>query len=213
MEATVTGVGVLDKGMAIINSVEFGSRSATELARELDMTLPTVHRLAAALVEHGLLRRDAEGRYSVGVRFEMSAMVVAARPLLEDLRDRTQETAQLFARRGENRLCLESVDSGHELRATLPKGRQLPFSDGGSAALVLTGKDVRQQGRIGRGWIETVSQRTAGLGSVSAPVRLGRQVVAAICLVAPLARLETTPGEQWGDLVVDAANALSRRIG
>ena len=43
-----------------------------------------------------------------------------------------------WVRRGEHRLCLASVDSPAELRASVPVGTLLPLTAGGSAARVLT---------------------------------------------------------------------------
>jgi DNA-binding IclR family transcriptional regulator len=197
--------------MSIVDAVEFRPMTATDLSELLGMNLSTTHRLATALTQHGLLARGGDGRYGPGVRFDISNIAWAARPLLTQLRDETAETAQLWVRRGDSRLCLESVDSVQELRATLPVGWMLPLSDGGSAASVLSNEPTRHDG-TDRGWVEAISQRTVGLSSVSAPVRVGNKVVAAVCLAVPLPRVQTSPGHQWGDLVVATANELAGRL-
>lgn len=199
MKGTITGVGVLDKGVAIINSVEFHPRTASDLARELDMTLSTAHRLAMAMTAHGLLYRDAQGFFQLGQRFGTTALTEVARPVLQRLSEDTSETTQLWLLRGDVRVCAASVDSRLELRATLPVGSQLPLSAGGSAARVLLGEPSTH------GWIESISQRTVGLGSVSAPIRLHDEIVAALCVAAPLPRVHPSPGAQFGAQVVAAA--------
>jgi DNA-binding IclR family transcriptional regulator len=209
---TVTGVGVLDKAMSIVDAVEFHPMTATDLAQLLKMNLSTTHRLATALTQHGLVSRGDDGRYGPGVRFDMSNIAWASRPLLTQLRDETSETAQLWVRRGDSRLCLESVDAAQELRVTLPAGWMLPLSDGGSAASVLLNESTQREDGTDPGWIEAVSQRTVGLSSVSAPVRVGDKVVAAVCLGVPLPRVQTSPGQQWGDRVVAIANELAQRL-
>ncbi|WP_406691247.1 IclR family transcriptional regulator C-terminal domain-containing protein [Saccharopolyspora sp. ID03-671] len=110
-----------------------------------------------------------------------------------------------WVRRGEHRLCLAGVDSPAELRASVPVGTLLPLAAGGSAARVLTEPTPAQ------GWVESVSRRTPGLCSVSAPIqRPTGETVAALCLSAPVIRVdETGPGAAYGGLIVSAAAQLS----
>ena len=205
---TITGVGVLDKGVALLDVVERGPRTVSELSRELGMTLTTCHRLTTALVAHSLLRRDEKGRFHLGHRFATSNLVEVGTPVLHQLRDATGETAQLWVRRGEVRVVVLSVESQLELRAVLPVGSQVPLSAGGSAGTVLSGAVPREGQAAGSGWLESVAQRTPGLGSVSAAVCLHGDVLAAVCLVAPLARVHPSPGAVYGDRVRDAADQI-----
>ena len=205
---TITGVGVLDKGVALLDSVERGPKTLSELSRELGMTLTTCHRLTAALAAHRLLRRDEEGRFHLGHRFATSSLVEVAAPVLRELRDDTGETAQLWVRRGAVRVVVLSVDSQLELRAVLPVGSQVPLTEGGSAGAILSGTGPRAGQAAGPGWVESVGQRTPGLGSVSAAVCLHGDTLAAVCLVAPLSRLKEGPGAAWGDRVRDAGRDI-----
>ncbi len=212
MASNVTGVGVLDKGIAIIDVVERGPAGASELAREVGMSVSTAHRLASALVAHGLLRRDSEGRYRLGPRFATSALTEMALPVLEDLRTRTGESAQLWVLRGDQRLCVASVDSREELRASLPVGALLPLTrdsvpQGSAARVLLDDGSVAE-----RGWAESVAQRQPGVASVSAPVRLHGQIAAAVCVSGPLHRLGSRPGRRYGALVVAAARQIQQAM-
>jgi DNA-binding IclR family transcriptional regulator len=194
---------VLDRVVAILDAVETRPMGASELARHLGLSVPTAHRLASAMVGHGLLLRDAEGRHHIGHRFASTALVAAATPVLNDLRDGTGETAQVWVRRGDSRLCLACAESPSELRASLPVGTLLPLSDKGSAAEVLSA--ARPEHR----WFESVSMRTPGLCSVSVAVHYGSEVVAAVCVAGPVSRVEPEgPGAQWGELVAGAARRL-----
>ncbi|WP_279580258.1 helix-turn-helix domain-containing protein [Fodinicola feengrottensis] len=80
MKETVTGVGVLDKGVAILDVVERRPVGASELARAIGLSVSTAHRLANAMVTHGLLTRDESGVYRMGSRFVTSALVELSRP-------------------------------------------------------------------------------------------------------------------------------------
>ena len=206
---TITGVGVLDKGMALIDVIERQPMTASDLAREVGWNLSTTHRLAAALTAHGLLRRDADGVLHLGQRFVTSSLVEVARPVLEEVTAETGESAQLWVRRGDVRVVVVTVDSRQELRTALPTGTQLPLAAGGSAAAVLTGATSGSTGTPD--WVESVSQRTSGIGSVSAPVRQHGEVVAAVCVPAPLSRVPS-PGAAHGERVVAAAQQIERAL-
>jgi DNA-binding IclR family transcriptional regulator len=201
-----TGVGVLDKSMAIVDLCERQPASASDIARELDLTVSTAHRLAAALATHGLLQRDASGLYRLGRRFLTSRVVEIAQPVLERLTEDTHESSQLWVVRGVDRLCVASRITDAELRVVMDPGARLPLTDGGSAALALQGI-VRPEG-----WAETHSTRTPGLGSVSAPVVLGGEPVAAVSVIAPLLRMTKSPGESFGKQVLAAAADIAQRL-
>jgi len=200
-----TGVGVLDKAMAILDLVESRPKNLNELMSEMRMASSTAHRLATALTRHGMLRRDGDGRYHLGPRFSQVALLDMAPPVLERLQKLTGESVQLWVRRGQHRLCVLSMESKEELRTTLEVGSFLPLPDG-SAAQVLMGE--QESG----GWVESRATRKPGIGSVSAPVRVDGEVIAAVCLSGPLQRLDPSPGLLYGQAVVDAAHQIEQML-
>jgi len=205
MDMSVAGVGVLDKAVAILDAVERGPHTLPELVAATGIARATAHRLALALATHGLVGRDAAGHFVLGPRFTAARVAEASRPALEALRDATGESVQLYVRRGAQRLCVASLDSPHELRTSVPVGALLPL-DRGSAGAVLRGlPDV-----LRRGWAESVAERAPGVASVSAPVRAGGAVAAAVCLSGPIERTSTSPGARFARAVVDAARRIER---
>lgn len=208
---TITGVGVLDKGVALIDVVERQPMGVSDLAREVGMNLSTAHRLVMALTAHGLLRRDGDGLFHLGRRFTTSSLAEVGRPVLAQLRADTGESAQIWVRRGDLRVVVASVESEMELRTVLPVGAQLPLSEGGSAAIVLS-DDFTGSEDPALDWAESVSQRTPGIGSVSAPVRQHGEILAAVCLPAPLARIQPGPGAVHGARVVAAARRIEAAL-
>ncbi|HEY9557413.1 MAG TPA: helix-turn-helix domain-containing protein, partial [Acidimicrobiales bacterium] len=65
---SVSGVGVLDKAMVVLAAVEVGPLSLAQLVDRTGLSRATAHRLAVALEAHGLVRRDEEGRFCLGLR-------------------------------------------------------------------------------------------------------------------------------------------------
>jgi DNA-binding IclR family transcriptional regulator len=201
------GNRMLERVAAILDAVEGGPASASDIARRTELSVSTVHRLALSMTDLEFLRRDPDGRFRRGGRFVRSALEKAALPILTSLRDSTQETAQLWVRRGGERLCLASVDSTHTLRATLPAGTRQALPAGSAGRLLAREEDAWAQ-IAERGWFESVGVRTPGLGSVSAPVMVAGELIGAVCVAMPLARVKDSPGEDFGQQAVGAATRL-----
>jgi len=212
---SLSGVGVLDKAIAVLRALEPGPRSLAELVQATGLSRATAHRLAVALEAHGLVRRDEDGRFSLGLRLIGLGHAAAeaipgwldARPALARLQEQTGESVQLFVRDGDVRVCVESLEAPHELRTIVPVGARLPL-DRGSGGRVLAPGAGREAG-----WVESVEERQPGVASVSAPVvdPSGR-VIAAVSVSGPIDRLTRAPGRRHGQAVEEAADRIARAL-
>ena len=233
MDSIATNVGVLDKSVTILAALaERGPLSLAGLVDATGLSRPTAHRLAAALEAHRLVGRDGAGRYRLGLRVLAWAGAVsaefglaeAARPVLEALRDETGESAQLFVRDGDSRLCVAASERPSGLRDTVPVGAVLPIDRGSGGKVLLayaadvaagSGADPAELETIRRrGWAASVAEREEGVCSVSAPVldSAGR-IHAAVGISGPINRLGRQPGRHLSAPVVAAARELERRAG
>ena len=208
---SVSGVGVIDKGVLILCALARAPLDLVALQDETGLPRATAHRLAVALELHGLVRRDPQGRFCLG--FELIRLGRAAedefplaeitRPILTALRDATGESVQLYVADGEGRRCVVSLESTHGLRWIVPQGALLPL-DRGSAGRVLQGDDLA----------ERVEEREPGVASVSAAVRdRSGRVIAALSLSGPVERLSRQPEQRFGRLVADAAREVTAAVG
>jgi DNA-binding IclR family transcriptional regulator len=216
VDTRISDVGVLDKSMALVDAIAAGSATLVDLMTVTGQPRATAHRLLMALESHGLVRRDADGRFLLGFRLlALGAAAAAEVPLaglarstLAWLRDETAESVQLYVRQGDQRVCVASLDAPQELRTIVPVGATLPL-DRGSAGKVLRDQPVLTRG----GWAESVAEREAGVASVSAPVRNPAGVlVAAVSVSGPIERLTRQPGRRHGRAVVAAANQIEARL-
>lgn len=207
---SVSGVGVIDKGVLILRALARAPLDLVALQDETGLPRATAHRLAVALELHGLVRRDPQGRFCLGfelIRLGRAAedefpLADIARPVLTALRDATGESVQLYVADGEGRRCVVSLESTHGLRWIVPQGALLPL-DRGSAGRVLQGDDVA----------ESVEEREPGVASVSAGVRdRSGRIVAAVSLSGPVERLTRQPQQRFGTEVTDAANAVTAAV-
>ncbi len=208
---SVSGVGVIDKGVLILGALVRAPLDLAAMQVETGLPRATAHRLAVALEQHGLVRRDAQGRFCLGfelIRLGRAAedefpLVEITRPALTALRDATGESVQLYVADGDGRRCVVSLESTHGLRWIVPQGALLPL-DRGSAGRVLQGVDIA----------ESVEEREPGVASVSAAVRdRNGHVIAAVSLSGPVERLSRQPLARFGREVAEAARAVSAAVG
>ena len=217
MGSSVRSVGVIDKAVNVIDVLEQAPRSLAELVEATGLSRATAHRLAVALEDHGLVRRDDEGRFALGARFVALGraagggvpLVEAAGPALAELREATGESVQLYVREGDDRVCLAALESPHGLRTIVPVGARLPLDVGSGGRVLQPGADLPRSG-----WVDSVGEREAGVASVSAPVLdASGAVVAAVSVSGPIERTSRAPGRRYGAAVVAAARRLERDAG
>ena len=230
-----SGVGVLDKAAAILNTLEAGPHSLAELVAATGIARPTAHRLAVALEFHRYVARDLSGRFVLGPRAsELGAaagedrLLAAAAPALAALRDATGESAQLYKRQGDQRICVAVAERLSGLRDSVPVGAALTMQAGSAAQILLAWEDSEKIHRgvanarftaaqlaadRRRGWAQSIGEREAGVTSVSAPVRgPNGKVIAAVSISGPIERLGRQPGRVHAAAVVATAARLSEYL-
>ncbi len=235
MDKKNSGVGVLDKAVRILATLESGPHSLAELVTRTKIARPTAHRLAVALEFHRLVARDLNGRFILGPRsseFAAAAgedrLLAAAAPALTALRDATGESAQLYRRQGDQRICVATAERLSGLRDSVPVGAGLTMSAGSAAQVLLAWEDAEKLHRSlagarfsaaalsavrRRGWAQSVGEREAGVASVSAPVRgPNNKIIAAVSISGPIERLGRQPGRLHAAAVVATATKLSEHL-
>lgn len=233
--ARPSGIGVVDKAVAILAATAAAPRTLAELVEATGLPRATAHRLAVALEVHRLLTRDGEGRFILGARLgEFAAarpdpLITAAEPVLAWVRDECGESAQLFRRDGSERVCIAAAERASGLRTTVPVGSRLPLTAGSGAQVLCAWSDPasllevfaaseftsRSLGEVRRrGWAHSVGQREAGVASVSAPVRSrDGGLLAAISISGPIERFGRTPGQRFAPVLVAGARRITAALG
>lgn len=230
-----SGVGVLDKAAVVLAALEAGPQSLAGLVQATGLARPTAHRLAVALEHHRFVARDLQGRFVLGPRLGELAgaagedrLLAAAGPVLTTLRDHTGESAQLYRRQGDARVCVAAAERLSGLRDTVPVGTTLTMLAGSAAQVLMAWEEPERlhrglqgarftattlSGVRRRGWAQSVGEREPGVASVSAPVRgpSGR-VVAAVSVSGPLERLTRQPGRVHAPAVLGAAAKLTEAL-
>jgi IclR family KDG regulon transcriptional repressor len=166
----------------------------------------------------------------------------AAGPVLAHLREQTGESSQVGVLDGDEVVYVDRLESAHSLRLFTETGRRVPAHCTSSGKVLLAHSPEHDReaflGRRGlarltphtitdaaalrdelatvraRGWAEAINEREIGVASIAAPIRdIHGDVVAAISIGAPVARFGAVPRRRIARALVEAGEAVSRRLG
>jgi IclR family transcriptional regulator, acetate operon repressor len=225
--------------------------STTRIARELDLPVPTVHRILAALKRLGYVSQHEETRrFRLGMAAvslgERARTLADLRPVaigpLRDLSAATGETALLtvLGPGRDSSVCLERVESSQPLRLSVQPGRQLPLHAGASQKALLAFMPADEIKRItarplercctatitgraalrrelaairARGWASSFEETNVGVWGVAVPVLSAADVICAVGIAGPSARLTVERVRRDVVLTHEAAVTVGRALG
>ncbi|MEP7060363.1 MAG: IclR family transcriptional regulator [Actinomycetota bacterium] len=236
------GVGVLHRVVTILDAVEAGAHSITEVMESTGYSRSTTHRLLQALEGYELLGYAGSRGYHLGSRLLRLANTAMrelplrdlAHPALENLSHITGESAQLYVRSMHSRVCIDTAESSNELRTIVPVGAELPLTKGSAAKLFLAWASDTDSARLTadldqpsrdrlvqqaatakrRGWADSVGERESGVASVSAPV-VGPfdALLAVVSVSGPATRVGRIAAKRYAAAVMQAAREIESALG
>jgi IclR family KDG regulon transcriptional repressor len=139
---------VLSHIIAILDcfSIEQPELGVREAARKAGISPSTAGRLMAEMKEASILKQDPASRaYSPGSKIlSWSSVYMAllnirtsALPYMEELRRTCGETVTLYILDGNDRLCVERMESQHNIRMVTRVGSRLPLYAGSAGKAIL----------------------------------------------------------------------------
>lgn len=222
-----------------------------DISRRLGLHRSTAYRLLSLLRKRGLVAVDpANQLYSLGPGLIELAWIVLrqqdlrtiCRPYLEDLRRATNETVSVHIRIGDKRVCVEELESGHEVKFSETLGLTAPLHVGapGKALLAflpedelcrllptlsltpITPETITDLAALERelattraqGYATSQGERSPLSAAVAAPIRdRSRQPVAAVSVGGPIHRLTSKVIEALSGQVMKVAGEISIALG
>lgn len=221
-QAAPGGAAAVDRALSLLTAFRKGDGSLTlaELANRTQLYKSTVLRLIASLEHATLIRRHADGSYSLGpeiVRlhgvyssaFSQQDVVM---PVLKELVNQTRESAAYHVVHGEHRLCLYRVDSPQLLRDHTRAGDLLPLDRGAGGRILMAYAGGRgpKYAKIRREQVVIASgDRVPEVSGISAPVfGADGECAGAVTLSIPTYRLNTAHAEQVRSAAVKLTGLL-----
>jgi len=196
---------VLERTFAILElfTEERPEWTSTEVARALELPIPTSYRILTALRELGYVHQDAETkRFRLGVAAlalgERARSVVDLRavtlPILRWISKDSGETALLTVPSAtrDAGVCLERVETSQPLRLSVQPGRQLPLHAGASQKVLLAYMPVDEIEHVLKAPLEQLCEST-----ITDPERM-REEVNRIRLNGWASSYEETNVGVWG---------------
>lgn len=132
---TRSGTQSIERAIAVLECLRLSDRSLalSEIAREIELTASTVHRLVRALVKAGYVEQDhSTEHYRLGIGIAVlgqraieSSGYQLARPILAALSESSGESASLAIRRGAEVVVIDRVMGPAPLRFDHPTGAEL----------------------------------------------------------------------------------------
>ncbi len=222
-----------------------------EVARLANLSTSTAGRLMAEMKGIGILQQNAATRgYALGSRLlgwsgvymDSLDLRTVALPLMEDLRRITSETISLYLLDGNERLCIERMESRHTVRMVSRVGHRLPLYAGSAGKAILAFLPTDRVEEIlraielkpltpytlvedaalhaelaqtrARGYAVSHGEWIVDASGVAAPIfRKGAEVVGSISISGPSSRFQAPIVEQFAADVVLAAGQISQFLG
>lgn len=228
-------------------SVDAPELSLQQIHKKTGLPSSTCQRLVQDMVHEGLLDRDLD-RYRIGiamVRWATSGtlgldVVQLIKPVLQELRDHTGETASFYVRDGAFRTIVAVAQTRHVVMRPFLVGMVMPLHAGAPGKVFLAfDPDARRQLESvelvkftaatpdslemldrqvatarSQGYYAAFGERNLDVGSISAPVftHVG-ELGGAIGLGFPTSRITPEHAARLGPVVARAAEDASRRLG
>jgi DNA-binding IclR family transcriptional regulator len=153
------GAPSVKKAFAILGAISSSKQGlgVSELAKKLKMAKSTVHGMTSALEELGAVMRDPlTKKYKLGftlLEIGRSAygqvdLKTSARPIMEELMDKTQTSVFLGILNWDHVAVLDIVESSQDLKITAPVGSTIPMFAGAVGKVFLAFMDEEQARKI-----------------------------------------------------------------
>jgi len=221
----------------------------SELSRDLGISKSTVHGITTALEELGAITRDPLTKgFTLGFTlFELGRSAYSridikdlARPFMEDLMEKTQESVFLGVRNGEHVTVLDIVESMHDLKITSPIGTTIPLMAGATGKIFLSLMEEKQVSEIikskglhkytkntitdpdlylkeimsvkEKGYAIDNEEYISGVSAVAAPVAGKGHLKSAVWVVGFKASIDEDKLKALAKETKDTAELISRRI-
>jgi IclR family transcriptional regulator, KDG regulon repressor len=152
-------IHTLSRAVEILDcfSLEHPELGVREVARMTRLSSSAVGRLLAALKESGILSQNPSTHaYMLGPKVLIWAGIYTnsldvrnqSIDFLQELSRETQETISLYVRDGNDRLCVERIESPHTVRIVARIGRRLPLHAGSAGKVLLAFLPASRQEEI-----------------------------------------------------------------
>lgn len=202
MPGNSSGVAAVERAISLLEAFTEEDRSLTlgELSRRVNLDKATVLRIARSLAKSHMLIRNDDASWRLGHKLVFLGglyqstfnLAPIAEPLLAQLSDNTGESAAIYTREGDARICLHRHDSKQAIRHAARVGNAFSLDKGapGRVILAFSGAPGELYDMIReRGWHATFGERDPEVSSLSVPLfKNGDMLFGSMAITGPTNR-------------------------
>lgn len=175
----------IEKCLEILSifSLERPSYDLKEINKILGFNLSTTYRILNTLINYGYIVRLKNKQYTIDTQalylsaiYTRSNQLDQIRPIVDNLRDMSNETAAFFIEEDNKRICLYRAHSRDEIRHNIEQGTRLELNRGSSGRIILAYgkrkndpsgfyKEIRD-----KGFFQAIDENNSSLFSIAVPV-------------------------------------------
>ena len=233
----------------ILSCISQGSNGVGAISKESMLSKGTTHRLLKSLVRGGLVIQDpVSEKYFMGpvvfqwlssVAITHQVLTIASLEQMHKLMAETNETVLLHVRSGLQRVCIEEIESHHNIRYTNGRGFMAPLHTGAAGKILLselsngerelllnkmelfpiTGKTIIERRKLDVeinnikkvGYATSFGERVSGSACVSVAIK-NYSVPVALSVLGPDNRFKSRAFENAITATKKASEKISKRL-
>jgi len=216
----------------------------TEIANKISLAKSTTTRLLSTLEQNNLVLKDpdtlkyrlGQGLYYLGHIAGKSIKVrEISKPIMEQIRDQTRETVNLYILDKDSRVCVEQCEGLQSVRHMVKIGEKLPLWAGAGGKVLLAYQSVVFQSQIFeqipsqerleylkkeleeikiQQCASSIDEREIGSAAVAAPIfDINHEVKACLSISGPTNRFTPEIIDKYKRLVIEGSNLISQKLG
>lgn len=236
------GLRTVQRAIDILNcfSEERSELTLTEIAAEIKLAKSTTSRLLSTLEQNSMIEKDQYTlKYKLGMKVYYLGYLAGksietrliARPIMNEVRDHTKETVNLYSIDDIYRVCLEQAEGLRSVRHTVKIGQKLPLwaGAGGKALLafqkqsfinelltIVDKPELEEELRTIKSekGCYSIDERGEGTSAVAAPIfDINGKVKACLSISGPTMRFSQDKITEYQQIVKESASLISSKLG
>jgi DNA-binding IclR family transcriptional regulator len=239
-------IRAVERALSIFDAFDMDNPSLTlqGIGNRIGLSKATTHRLVNTLNDSGYLVRIGDHKYSLSLKFVRLAGLVrstltvrdVARPIMIEVAETTGETVVLNTISGNERLCIEVIETPSALMHIVRPGEHVSLLHGATGKILLAymdpeklertiesskdGKTVNRKALMQQlkkfpkqGYSLTSGERALGLTAISEPLyNMNGTVDHCLTLSGPSVRMDPRVPE-FADIMLTAGGNISNMLG
>lgn len=221
------GVASVNRALSILMAFEnsIDGMTLAELTTATGLYHSTILRLCESLEQFRFLKRLPDGRFLLGPMPFFLGMVYQSTfrlqdhvlPVLRELTRLTRETAAIYVREGDERVCLHRVELPRSVRMNVREGDRVELEKGAAGKVLLAWPDhkgaefehIRQAH-----YSISLAERDSESAAIACPVfGIEQKLICAISIGIPLYRFDDETFDRLLPFVMEAGARLTSDLG